>query len=142
MPTTRPKRRLRRLLVLTIALAVSAVGLWLLVWTQVERNWREAWVAAADRVDIDVELAVDRADPSFIGQVRNWLGLPRVQVYLSNDTTASRLLRGPAGEPHAMLIHVEGSLTEETHQQVAARFPGAEIRYRTGGMGGHGVGFF
>src|SRR4051794_35510020 len=103
-PSPRPKRRHRRLVVATMMLAVSAVGMWLLVWTLIQHNWRDAWVAEVERLRVPVEVALDGADNSSIGRLRSWLGVSRATVYLSTESEAKLLLRAPTGEPHGTLV--------------------------------------
>lgn len=125
----------------TLALAVSAVGLWLLVWTKVQRNRRDAWVAGAERARVDVLVEVDRADPSMTGTLRQWVGIPRVNVYVSTETDIARLLNSPDGEPYALLIHLERPIPEGAISRIASRFPAAEVRHMPpskGGLGGAG----
>lgn len=134
----RPKRRMRHMVVATAALTVSAVGLWLLAWTQLESNSRAAWISASEKLGIDVDFTIDKTDSSTLGQVRTWFGISKVNVYLSRDADAVRLLRAPAGEPHPMVIHLAGHVSDESLDRIAVRFPNAELRTPPGGLGGMG----
>jgi len=136
----RPRRRLRRLAFVTAVLAVTAAGLWLFVWTTVERHQRENWIRAVEHLEVAAEAKVDPLDSSALGRFRGWLSIPRVHVYLSKDSEGRRLLRAPAGEPRRVLIQIERPLSDEVLDRLAARFPAAEFRSSPGGLGGGGMG--
>ncbi|QDT55522.1 hypothetical protein Pan44_35660 [Caulifigura coniformis] len=138
-----PKRRLHRLAIIAGALAIAATGLWLLVWTTVERQRRETWIAAVQHLEVAAEARIDPLDSSPLGRFRTWLKIPRTHVQLWRDSEGRRLLFAPGGEPRGVLIHLERPLSADVLDQLAARFPEAEFRKSRGGMGGMGgQGFF
>jgi len=109
-------------------MAVVAVPLSFVVWRRIERNRIAAWVNAVDRQGVAAFVEADVWDPSPLGQVRGWLRLPVVQVYVWDEQDGSGLLQAPRDGPRPLLIYVHFGIRKATLDQLAKRFPHAELR--------------